>query len=144
MGPRTWYTTPLSSTRNCSGKLSQNLLYSPLLIFTSIGGNTNGVNTFTGLDFADITGGVFNAADLLEGNNALCFAFQFLREASPNLLSSLYATLGPILSALTDALGTVFTSLDCPAYKDLSVNGTDLFTYFKATYPGAALTNGAV
>ncbi|TVY16126.1 Aromatic peroxygenase [Lachnellula arida] len=110
----------------------------------SIGGNTNGVNTFTGLDFADITGGVFNAADLLEGNNALCFAFQVLREGSPNLLSSLYATVGPILDALTEALGTVFTSLDCPAYKDLSVNGTDLFTYFKATYPGAALTNGGV
>ncbi|TVY45579.1 Aromatic peroxygenase [Lachnellula subtilissima] len=110
----------------------------------SIGGNTNGVNTFTGLDFADITGGVFNAANLLEGNNALCFAFQFVKEASPNMLSSLYATIGPILSTLTEALDVVFLSLDCPAYKDLSVNGTDLFSYFNATYPGAQLTNGAV
>ncbi|TVY44667.1 Aromatic peroxygenase [Lachnellula occidentalis] len=122
--------------------VTQTIIKHPQLF--SIGGNTNGVNTFAGLDFADITGGVFNAANLLEGNNALCFAFQFVKEASPNMLSTLYATLGPVLSALTDALDTVFTSLDCPAYKDLSVNGTDLFSYFNATYPGAQLTNGAM
>ncbi|KAF8860756.1 hypothetical protein BDZ45DRAFT_703680 [Acephala macrosclerotiorum] len=125
----------------------EDLLYHTVIkrpILFSIGGNVNGVNTFTGIDYANITGGAFNAAQLLEGNNALCFTFQFVKEAAPNVLSSLYATIDPVLSQLTSALDTVFLSLDCPAYKDLSVNGTDLFSYFKATYPGAALSNGAM
>ncbi|CZR52765.1 related to oxidase [Phialocephala subalpina] len=125
----------------------QDLLYHTVIkrpTLFSIGGNVNGVNTFAGIDYANITGGAFNAAQLLEGNNALCFTFQFVKEAAPNILSSLYATIGPVLSQLTSVLDTVFLSLDCPAYKDLSVNGTDLFSYFKATYPGAALSNGAM
>ncbi|KAJ3804494.1 Chloroperoxidase, partial [Lentinula aff. lateritia] len=42
--------------------------------FLSIGGNTGQVNTFTGVDVADLTGGVYNAATLLEGNNFQCFS----------------------------------------------------------------------
>jgi hypothetical protein len=41
-----------------------------------IGGNTGKPNTFTGVNIADLTGGVFNAETLLEGNNLMCFAFQ--------------------------------------------------------------------
>lgn len=104
----------------------------------------DGVNTFAGIDFADITGGAFNATGLLEGNNLLCFAFQALKEGSPNVLSSLYTTLAPVLSALTELADTLFLSLECPAYKDLSVNGTDLFTYIQATYPGASLSGGGL
>ncbi|KAJ3847013.1 hypothetical protein EV368DRAFT_69444 [Lentinula lateritia] len=48
--------------------LKDNLIY-----FLSIGGNTGQVNTFTGVDVADLTGGVYNAATLLEGNNFQCF-----------------------------------------------------------------------
>ncbi|RDW75389.1 hypothetical protein BP6252_06531 [Coleophoma cylindrospora] len=122
--------------------VSQTIIKHPVLF--SIGGNTGGVNTFTGLRFNDITGGAFNATNLLEGNNALCFAFQFLKEGSPNVLSSLYATAGPVIEAITSLVSGVVLSLNCPAYKDLSVNGTDLFSYFKATYPGAALSNGGI
>lgn len=104
----------------------------------------NGVNTFAGINFDDITGGAFNATALLEGNNALCFAFQLVKEVSPNVLSSLYATVAPILETITSALDVVFLSLDCPAYEDLKVNGTDIFTYIKETYPGASLSGGAM
>jgi hypothetical protein len=40
----------------------------------SVGGNTGTVDTFTGVDIADLTGGVLNAATLLESNNLFCFA----------------------------------------------------------------------
>ncbi|RDW62500.1 hypothetical protein BP5796_10802 [Coleophoma crateriformis] len=122
--------------------VAQTVVKHPVLF--SIGGNTNGVNTFTGIDYANITGGAFNAADLLEGNNLLCFAFQALKEGSPNLLSSLYATIAPILSEVTSLADSVMLSLNCPAYKDLSVDGVDLFSYIKATYPGASMSNGAI
>jgi len=74
----------------------------------------------------------------------LCFAFQAVKEASPNILSNVYATLGPILSKISDIADTAFLSLNCPAYKDLSVNGTDLFSYIKTTYPGAAMSMGGL
>lgn len=35
----------------------------------SIGGNTGTVNSFTGVDLGDTTGGVYNAQTLFEGNN---------------------------------------------------------------------------
>jgi len=39
----------------------------------SIGGNTNGVNTFTGIDMGNMTGGVINGQNLLQGDNFACF-----------------------------------------------------------------------
>jgi hypothetical protein len=42
---------------------------------SSVGGNTGGVNTFSGFDPADITGGVYNFQNLLDGkgDNFICF-----------------------------------------------------------------------
>jgi len=85
-----------------------------------------------------------NSADLLEKNNMMCFVLEFVRLAAPDSLESLYKTLSPVLTTLTNAVNTPFLSLDCPAFKDLSVNGTDLFSYFKKTYPGAAKSGGAL
>ena len=48
--------------------------------FLDIGGNTGKVNTFTGLDINNLTGGVYNAQTLAQGNNAMCFAFQNLQQ----------------------------------------------------------------
>ena len=51
--------------------------YPPLILAEpntlDIGGNTNGVNTFTGLDIGNLTAGVYNSEDLLEGDNFACF-----------------------------------------------------------------------
>ena len=51
--------------------------YPPLLAAEprtlSIGGNTAGVNTFTGFDMGDLTGGVYNSKNLLNGDNFACF-----------------------------------------------------------------------
>lgn len=45
----------------------------------------------------DLTGGVFNAATLIEGNNAACFGLNALLIATPSLLSSV---LKPALTLL--------------------------------------------
>ena len=42
---------------------------------SSVGGNTNGVNTFTGVDVGNLTGGVINAQNLLDGDNFACFCW---------------------------------------------------------------------
>ena len=45
-------------------------------------------NTFTGVDVADLTGGVYNAQTLLQGDNAICFAFQSVQQAAPDPLKN--------------------------------------------------------
>lgn len=83
--------------------------------FLSIGGNTGTVNSFTGVDVANLTGGIFNSASLLEGNNLACFVFQAATTANNDLVTGL---LGP-LTDLTNALGEALGGLDCPQLQSI-------------------------
>jgi hypothetical protein len=84
--------------------------------FLSVGGNTGKVNTFTGLQPEDLTGGIFNAPSLLEGNNLACFAMQFAVQAAPDLIqgSNVISDLTGAMSNLTSALGSSLSGLSCP------------------------------
>ena len=44
---------------------------------STVGGNTGTPNSFVGIEPEDITGGIFNAASLTQGNNLAYFAMQF-------------------------------------------------------------------
>jgi hypothetical protein len=79
-----------------------------------IGGNTGSPNTFTGVHIADLTGGVFNAETLLEGNNAMCFAFQAVNSAAPDILKGLLGNVVLAVQKLMDALNPVLSTLGCP------------------------------
>jgi hypothetical protein len=79
-----------------------------------LGGNAGEPNTFTGVNLEDLTGGVFNAANLLEGNNLLCLAFQVASEAGPDILRGLVGNVLTAVTKLTDALNPVIQSLSCP------------------------------
>ncbi|EMD94579.1 hypothetical protein COCC4DRAFT_66246 [Bipolaris maydis ATCC 48331] len=79
-----------------------------------IGGNTGKPNTFTGVNIADLTGGVFNAETLLEGNNAMCFAFQFVQFATPDILDGLLGNVVLAVRKLTTVLDPVLAALGCP------------------------------
>ncbi|KAL1795540.1 hypothetical protein ACET3X_005764 [Alternaria dauci] len=75
--------------------------------FLDIGGNTGTPNSFVGVDVADLSGGVFNSASLLEGNNLGCFVYQTSSQAKPDIL------IGP-LTALTSIVGRLVGQLGCP------------------------------
>lgn len=95
-----------------------------------IGGNTGEPNTFTGVNIADLTGGVFNAETLLEGNNLMCFAFQALNIAAPDILGGLLGNVLLAVQKLTDALNPLLATLNCPQLAKYDAN---LFSKF----PGA-------
>jgi hypothetical protein len=59
------------------------------------------------VDIGDLTGGVFNAATLTQGNNFACYVYQLAAQAKPDIL------LGA-LDALTDAIGKAVSGLGCP------------------------------
>lgn len=69
--------------------------------------NLGTTDSFTGVDINDLTGGVFNAGDLLDGNNLGCFAYQLSAQAKPDLLLGL-------LNPLTDLVGDLVSELSCP------------------------------
>jgi len=78
-----------------------------------IGGNTGEVNSFVPIDIANFTGGVYSAESLLEGTNAVCFAFQFLQLAFPDTVSNLEDLVAEILKQLAETV----EPLECPAFE---------------------------
>jgi hypothetical protein len=75
--------------------------------FLDVGGNLGKTNSFAGVDVSNLTGGLFNSADLLKGNNFGCFIYQLSAQAKPDIL------LGA-LTKLTDAIGSLIGPLSCP------------------------------
>ena len=95
------------------------------------------VNSFTGVDPADLTGGVFNLTNLLEGNNLLCFVFEVLKFASPNALASLYTTLAEPLDFVTNLVSVSLFNFTCPAFHDLQLGGKPFWEAIQNDFPGA-------
>jgi hypothetical protein len=115
-----------------------------LLTHISIGGNTGTVNSFTGVNFEDLTSGILNAETLLEGNNLLCFVFEAVRTLAPNLLSSLFSVLEAPLQLITDTLVSAPTNLACPALTDLKIGGQGFEDAIKTMFPGTRKSGGAL
>ncbi|KAF1933715.1 Cloroperoxidase [Didymella exigua CBS 183.55] len=110
----------------------------------SIGGNTGNVNSFSGLDLRNMTGGLVTSASLLEGNNLLCFAFELLKTFLPNSLSPLLATLAGPINMVTDVLATSTISLACPAWQDLIKGGEPLWDVIQHKFPGASKSGSSL
>ncbi|SMQ51784.1 unnamed protein product [Zymoseptoria tritici ST99CH_3D7] len=96
--------------------------------FLSIGGNTGTTNSFSGVDVTNLTGGVFNSASLLSGNNLGCFAFQASKQATADLAAGL---LQPVTDALTGALSGVLAPLSCPQLKSIDERQLKKFPGFQ-------------
>ncbi|CAO1633105.1 unnamed protein product [Sympodiomycopsis kandeliae] len=79
----------------------------------SVGGNTGAVNTFTGVDVGDLTGGVFHAAELLSDPQGLaCYLFQVgIEELVPTQLNIIYKVTADALDFVGKNLKTPFKKL---------------------------------
>ncbi|CZR54683.1 related to oxidase [Phialocephala subalpina] len=110
----------------------------------SVGGNTGEVNSFVGLDLANVTGGILSAERLLEDNNLLCFALEIVKTFSPNSLSPLFATLAVPLGLVMDATSAPILSLACPAFADMMMDGKPLWEGLFGQFPGAAKSGSAM
>ena len=103
----------------------------------SLGGNMGAVNTFAGVDIADVTGGLLNSVSLLQGNNLLCFVLEAVKTFAPNSLSTLFKVLEVPLRIVNDALLSPLLDLGCPAFGDLKMGGEEFMTGLLNKYPGA-------
>ncbi|CUA69051.1 hypothetical protein RSOLAG22IIIB_08301 [Rhizoctonia solani] len=88
--------------------------------FFSFGGNTGKTNSFAGADLDDLTGGAYNAKDLLKGKNLICFALQASQAGMAAPASEFYSkNISPMMS-----------SMGCPAMKRYNTSALQI-------YPGA-------
>nr|XP_018904122.1 PREDICTED: aromatic peroxygenase-like [Bemisia tabaci] len=80
--------------------------------FLSIGGNTGAVNTFTGVDLTDLTGGLLNIRTLFEGDNLPCFVLQFAELVAVSALQAVTRRVDDVL--LKGVIGNATAGLVCP------------------------------
>ncbi|KAF7904775.1 hypothetical protein EAF00_002109 [Botryotinia globosa] len=102
--------------------------------FLSVGGNTGTVNSFTGVDLKNLTGGVFDVTTLAEGNNAICFAFQVAQQAAPDILKGLLSNTASALSQLNAAVSAALSGLSCPQLKSIDTSQFAQFPGAKGAY----------
>ncbi|KAI0389929.1 Chloroperoxidase [Xylariaceae sp. FL0594] len=141
--PENWYRIAADY-----GLVNYNLDLVPLLLkhpeLLSVGGNQGAVNTFAGVDISDLTGGLLNATTLLEGNNLICFALTVLKTFVPNSLSTVVKLLDAPLRLVNKALLDPILDLGCPAFRDLTKGGDDLWNELLGKYPGARMSGLAL
>lgn len=104
--------------------------------FLDIGGNTGKVNTFTGVDIANLTGGVYNAKTLTP-QNAMCLAFQSVVQFAPDILSPLFSDITKPMNLLTSAVSNATASFpfSCPKLSTIDKSQFNI-------YPGYTESGG--
>ena len=88
--------------------------------FLSVGGNTGKTDSFVGVDPEELTGGVFNANNLLEGNNLMCFGLEASLQEAPDILSGLYSDIDPAMDKLGTAVDKATNGLGCPKLNEIN------------------------
>ncbi|TGO56477.1 hypothetical protein BCON_0077g00310 [Botryotinia convoluta] len=85
----------------------------------TVGGNIGTVNSFTGVDFSDLTGGVYNLESLFEGNNLACFLLQNAQLTAPDFLKNVFSDITEPLGILSTTTEGILCSIGgCPQLMD--------------------------
>lgn len=81
-----------------------------------LGGNTNGPNTYVGIDLANFTGGAMGLDALLqpEGTNAACFYAQFIQAVIPDFANAGVAALSSVANLINNQIKPITGGADCP------------------------------
>ena len=101
------YRRPLGAVNEYSPvSFAQDLLQIAAVVpeAVSVGGNTGKVNTFTGVDLGDITGGAYKTSDLTNPTKFVCFFYQLTLALVPDFLRS--EALGTALAGALSLLQT--------------------------------------
>jgi len=132
--PENWYRRPTGNAMTIPQTIADininNAMYPGIIRF---GGNTGEVNSFAGVDVTDLTGGVFNGADLTDPNKASCFLLQASLAGMPDVANPLLGATGTLIGWATEQLGPLSKQFGCPQIKSFN---NQLFNKF----PGAKST----
>jgi len=106
-----------------------------------LGGNTNGVNTYAGIDLTDLTGGVYNLTHLLDqsGKGGACFFAQLAQAIIPDSAAVLLGELSPVLDLVNEFIKPIIPAgLDCPTIDKYDQTIFNKFPGYKYSPSGPA------
>lgn len=130
--PENWYKRPTANAYNLpevvADVLVNNAMYPGIVGF---GGNTGKVDSYAGVELTDLTGGLFNLANLAEGNNGACFFLQASQQAVPDALDPALGAVGSVAGWLAQQLGPISDNLGCAQL-------TTFNSAFFKQFPGAS------
>ncbi|KAJ5760956.1 hypothetical protein N7520_008112 [Penicillium odoratum] len=126
--PNNWYRRPSTAPYSLDDVvLDVGIGYLAYPDTLKIGGNTGSVNSFTGVEVSDLTGGVLDAGNLFEGDNFACFVFSLLQQGIPDFLKGPLADIFNATSFLDPFLAPILGKLECP---ELGQYDQSLFNHF--------------
>lgn len=98
-----------------------------------IGGNTNGVNTFTGIDVSNIFGAAYSSTNLLNIDRLVCFFYRLLLAVLPDMLQG--GVIGSLLQTGLSLITTYILPLANPVCPGIGTSNM----YLIDRYPGAGV-----
>ncbi|CAK4010345.1 Aromatic peroxygenase [Lecanosticta acicola] len=143
--PENWYRRPSSNQYSLAAALADVTAgYTKDPSTFKFGGNTGSTNSFVGIDVGDLTGGLFDAQNLMEGNNLGCFILLTQQQDFPDILKGLE---GNVVAPITDLIGQYFTplldTLRCPQLESYNQGLFNQFPGYKY-HPNATGTPGGL
>lgn len=130
--PDNWYTRAADDPYDVP-LVDQDLtkLFSENPELVAFSGNTGTVNSFTGLNLANLTGGLYNAETLLQGNNLACFLLQSVAVASPDIIrnTGVIADIAGAVAQINDAVTKAVVNLDCTKLSKYEYDDSQLSIY---------------
>nr|ADN06227.1 oxidase-like protein [Passalora arachidicola] len=126
--PDNWYKYPIGyGVANVFADMVT--VYSKYSNQAAFGGNTGTVNSFVGLDVSNITGGAYNTATLLQGNNLGCFLFLGMQFFMPDLITQggVLGDVAGVVSDLTGSITSMLAPLNCPKLSSIDKSAFSIY-----------------
>lgn len=135
--PDNWYRRPIGDDYSIPAfnldVLDHGLKHPELLI---PGGNTGKKNSFTPLNLTAFTSGVYNSANLLQGNNLQCFIFQALQGEMPDVLDNVIPNVASVIAPFSKTLSGIINGLSCPALSSVDNSQFNIYPGYKKSQGG--------
>ena len=145
--PDNWYTRHPSDPYTLGDTVldaTENMLL-PHPEFGSIGGNTGTTNSFVGLDPENLTGGIYTASNLAQGNNLFCYGLELTIQQTPDILAGLFTDISAAQDEIGSVLNNATESLGCPKLNNIDKDQFQQFPGYTQTYNGYSdPTNGGL
>ncbi|CAK3923823.1 Aromatic peroxygenase [Lecanosticta acicola] len=139
--PENWYRRTLTNPYDIPQADSDlGVQYSAYPDSFRLGGNTNGVNSYAGVDLGNLTGGVMNFEYLFNTDSpkASCFFAQFAQSLIPDSASLLLSESSAITDLLNDKILSVVADMDCPTVDKFDQSLFNKFPGYKYSPTGGA------